>query len=265
MVVSAVGLAMAVVAARGDRARGRRRCGRCWYDMGGVEGLTCPECGRVARRELELGRTRRRKRLVVAAVLLVAAGQLGWLEGRVRRGGWLAAVPTEVLIVLIPQVPQEWLSRPRGSGGAIVDQTLLGRRERGVLTESQIRRAADQLSDRILGETVRDEAFADFLLLERFCFSEGSSFLCPVPTAARLHMIRVSIEAASVAPPTTRRGGYTVLSYVAELAIHRWYEADESTGIHGLRVLVDEMAPQLLEIVENGGGEVGEEGNAPGE
>lgn len=31
-----------------DRARGRRRCPKCWYDMSGVDSLRCPECGREA-------------------------------------------------------------------------------------------------------------------------------------------------------------------------------------------------------------------------
>src|SRR5438477_8406765 len=42
-----------------DRARGRRRCPRCAYDMGAVGGLVCPECGRRASRERERFRTRR--------------------------------------------------------------------------------------------------------------------------------------------------------------------------------------------------------------
>src|SRR5690242_19963936 len=70
------GLAFAVLAwsVWGDRSRGRRRCPRCWYDMAGVSGLVCPECGGRAARERSLLRTRRRWRWAAAAMVFVAAG-----------------------------------------------------------------------------------------------------------------------------------------------------------------------------------------------
>ena len=40
------GAPLLVWAMFGDRARGRRRCPRCWYDMSGATLLKCPECGR---------------------------------------------------------------------------------------------------------------------------------------------------------------------------------------------------------------------------
>lgn len=74
----------------GDRARGRRRCPRCFYAMEGAAGLTCPECGRTASCERALLRTRRRWRpailaIVVLAPLAIAAAGLT----RIRQtGGW---------------------------------------------------------------------------------------------------------------------------------------------------------------------------------
>lgn len=67
-----------VWAFRGDRSRGRRRCPKCWYEMRGIAGLTCPECGRAARSERRLFRTRRRKRLmlVMFALMLLAGAVL---------------------------------------------------------------------------------------------------------------------------------------------------------------------------------------------
>ena len=82
-----------------DRSRGRRRCPRCWYDMEGVPGKRCPECGRDARRERSLFRTRRQWRwMAVTPVLFVGSAVVGpvrdiWLDG------W-TAVPTSVLIRL---------------------------------------------------------------------------------------------------------------------------------------------------------------------
>ncbi|MBK7406519.1 MAG: hypothetical protein IPJ41_18470 [Phycisphaerales bacterium] len=88
---------------RARRAGGLRRCPRCWYDMAGVAGLRCPECGRSARRERSLVRPRRRWRWVIGAVPLLAAG-LGigispWGKG----GAWHRWVPDGVVIRLIPR------------------------------------------------------------------------------------------------------------------------------------------------------------------
>src|SRR6185436_9709920 len=84
----------ALVAARAllaDRARGRRRCQRCWYDMAGAPppGLKCPECGREARSERALFRTRRRWRRAMAGVALVLAGAALAAGERVGEKGWV--------------------------------------------------------------------------------------------------------------------------------------------------------------------------------
>lgn len=70
--------------------RKQRRCAKCWYDMSAVVGLKCPECGREAKRENGLHRSRRRwgiASLGIAAAIgglvlnLVALGQLrGWMD-----------------------------------------------------------------------------------------------------------------------------------------------------------------------------------------
>src|SRR5262245_36878945 len=88
-----------------DRARGRRRCPKCWYDLRGTPGLTCSECGYVARREWALFRTRRRWRAGVLALLVAASGVAVALTPKVRRDGWLSVVPTTVLLWLLPPEP----------------------------------------------------------------------------------------------------------------------------------------------------------------
>ncbi|MCC6909836.1 MAG: hypothetical protein IT430_18015 [Phycisphaerales bacterium] len=43
-----------------NRHRGRLRCPKCWYDMLAAAGRTCPECGRMVKRDRDWRRTRRR-------------------------------------------------------------------------------------------------------------------------------------------------------------------------------------------------------------
>lgn len=93
------GLAAAAALLRGDPSRGRRRCGRCWYDMSGVSGLRCPECGREARSERALRRTRRRWGWIAASLVVAAAGGLVWGEHRV---GWPQLAPAAVWRAAMP-------------------------------------------------------------------------------------------------------------------------------------------------------------------
>ena len=84
-----------------DRARGRRRCPGCLYDMAGVPGLTCPECGRVVRAERRLWRTHRRRAATVLGVVLLGCA---FITPRVLpwyRFGWQRSVPTWLLVQII--------------------------------------------------------------------------------------------------------------------------------------------------------------------
>lgn len=89
-----------------DRSRGRRRCPRCWYDMAGVPGLLCPECGRTVESEKRLGRTRRRWRWGAAALALGAAGAAVKRTPDYRRHGWVSLVPSCVLAYIATPTPQ---------------------------------------------------------------------------------------------------------------------------------------------------------------
>src|SRR5689334_22498472 len=86
--VGLIGLWMLWRALFADRARGRRRCPKCWYDLAGVPGLKCPECGREVKREKQLGKTRRRWGVAVLGVIVlgIAAG-LG-VTPRIAEQGW---------------------------------------------------------------------------------------------------------------------------------------------------------------------------------
>jgi hypothetical protein len=85
-----------------DRARGRARCPRCWYDMSGASGLVCPECGRDAKRPTRLLRTRRHWRLAMLGLVLLLLGSARFAETWIRRGQWWNHIPTRALIYAIP-------------------------------------------------------------------------------------------------------------------------------------------------------------------
>jgi DNA-directed RNA polymerase subunit RPC12/RpoP len=67
--VTIAALALLVWGWIGDRARGRRRCPKCWYDLRGSPTLRCPECGHVVWNERELYKPRRRKWAIILALL----------------------------------------------------------------------------------------------------------------------------------------------------------------------------------------------------
>src|SRR5262249_10848407 len=88
-VLAAIALGVMAFALFRDRSRGRRRCPTCWYDMAGVSGMTCPECGRTQKKERRVFRTPRwRWRVVVGGVVMwVIAGGTAVAPGVYRGKG----------------------------------------------------------------------------------------------------------------------------------------------------------------------------------
>ena len=105
--IVSLGLALAIRAGIGDRARGRRRCPSCWYDMAGVSGLRCPECGREAKLERSLFRARRWwiRGALGAVIVLCGAAICVWPV--VREKGVVSLLPNFVLVRLAPKVGTE--------------------------------------------------------------------------------------------------------------------------------------------------------------
>lgn len=104
-----------------DRARGRLRCPKCWYDLSGASagagGYRCPECGRVTKREKKLKRTHRKWWGVALALVLVIGGYGVWTTPRVVARGWVGAVPTTVLIGALPWLDAQPLLEPPSTEG----------------------------------------------------------------------------------------------------------------------------------------------------
>ncbi len=86
-----------------DRARGRLRCPKCWYDMAGTApgaSPRCPECGREAGDERDLKRTRRHWRTASFGLILALLGLGAGLTPTIRRDP-LSLVPTPVLVLTL--------------------------------------------------------------------------------------------------------------------------------------------------------------------
>lgn len=104
-----IALTLLVWALFWDRARGRKRCPKCWYPMDGVSAMLCPECGHETIHERRLLRTRRRWRwAVVAAFLGLIAYGLG-ITPSIRQKGWPSAIPGFVLVTVWPVSPADWV------------------------------------------------------------------------------------------------------------------------------------------------------------
>lgn len=91
--VTASGLALLIWSVRGDGARGRKRCPKCWYQMQGVQGSRCPECGHETKRERDLLKPRRRWRFAMLASLLLAALPALFITREFRQHGWYWLLP----------------------------------------------------------------------------------------------------------------------------------------------------------------------------
>ncbi len=141
------GLVTIALAWRRQPSRGRRRCGRCWYDMAAVVGLKCPECGTTARSEAGLFRPKRfRRALGVGVLLLFAAAYVGLATSRMRPRGerWTRWIPTTVLVFIAPVDRAErghelaqavWL-RSRSMWGW--QEAIVARREIASIPDSEI-------------------------------------------------------------------------------------------------------------------------------
>jgi hypothetical protein len=113
------GLALLAWSLLADRLRTRRarregtlrRCPKCWYDMSATEGLTCPECGKTAKRERRLLRARRRYRHATASLLILALASATLAYPHGTNGRWKGWLPDTALLLLMRFGPEpEWAS-----------------------------------------------------------------------------------------------------------------------------------------------------------
>jgi HEAT repeat protein len=107
-VFGAAAMALLVWALFADRARGRVRCPKCWYDMTGATGGRCPECGHVAKSDRALRRTRRRWKWAAASALPLMIALFLVVQPKVQRDGWGSVTPATVLILALHMNDNKW-------------------------------------------------------------------------------------------------------------------------------------------------------------
>lgn len=105
-VLTAAGFALALWSLFWDRARGRLRCPKCWYDMADVpssadaaDKQVCPECGKHITSVHALRRTRRRWGWTATAGLALIAAYFSAVMPRVQSEGVRGLIPTTALIL----------------------------------------------------------------------------------------------------------------------------------------------------------------------
>jgi hypothetical protein len=122
LIWNAASIALAIIAIAGflwakpwDRAKGRLRCPKCWYDMKGIADAspdppwTCSECGRILNKHKHLRRTRRRLVVAIPCVVALLLALYGWTaRDRVIARGWIGAIPTIALAAFAPMDDATW-------------------------------------------------------------------------------------------------------------------------------------------------------------
>ena len=84
-----------------DKARGRRRCPRCWHDLSFTQGMQCGECGYVGKTQWDFLRTRRRYG-AAALLLVMVLAVTGWARYQATGSGWAGLMPSPALVALAP-------------------------------------------------------------------------------------------------------------------------------------------------------------------
>lgn len=103
-----VGVAMLARAVVVWRRPAVRRCPKCRYDMRGLVGLVCPECGRTATSERAMLRRPGQWAWVALAWLAGMAGYVAWKTPELRDAGWPRAVPTWALMLCLSPDGDYW-------------------------------------------------------------------------------------------------------------------------------------------------------------
>jgi hypothetical protein len=105
--LASLGAALLLWSLFADRVRRARRCPKCWYDMTGIQGLQCPECGRTHKNERVLFKRRRRWKHAAVAIAVLAFAWTTACIPRVLIEGWRGVIPTPALAAIVIEFRRE--------------------------------------------------------------------------------------------------------------------------------------------------------------
>lgn len=252
-----MGLSAIYVAFRFDPADGRRRCGKCWYDMSATPGLRCTECGREARNEKALLRTRRAPGLLVITVVIFASAYALYLVPKVRERGWGAAAPTTALIIGLPWWSNEMVFfGPSSLRERLYEdevwkwqESLLEWRAARVVTRSEdletIARASRFTDEHSDESYITNVALLKWMRLT--CLSEAGGSTGGLTAA--------DFPPASILPPTLDAPTAAAASEIIEKGLANQTAPYAENALQWSRVYVDaaELSlPALITIMKNG-------------
>lgn len=121
IVLLMLGLGTMIVGFRWDRANGRRRCPKCWYDYTGLDdSAACPECGRVPRGARALLRTRRSGLMMRFGAVILLGAWATFVAPRAIMTEGRSLIPTTVLIGAFERLPDGIIfGGPWGDDGSL--------------------------------------------------------------------------------------------------------------------------------------------------
>lgn len=194
-----------VVGIRWDKANGRRRCPKCWYDYAGLgDAAACPECGHVPTSARALARTRRSRPIMLAAPVLLIAAWLAHVTPVAMRTSWRAFVPTTVLIGFWEYMPTTMLNTAAARDDASLDSRIMSgeipRWQKDWLSRRSLRIAAHTSDARIC-------SYAAY-----FSHASGTRWSLSKGDAASANILRVGLTAITSNDVNTRLYGTTLLS-----------------------------------------------------
>jgi hypothetical protein len=134
----------------GDRARGRIRCPRCWYDMSAAQNLICPECGNTAKSTAQFKNTRRPRWILAVSTMLLITGGTGFvLNQRAADDGFLGIMPNWMMLMGWEQYPDHWVY---DTGKDYQDSSLTERIQYESIPIQESRKLAEELFDRMIND-----------------------------------------------------------------------------------------------------------------
>lgn len=235
--IALVGLTLLYRALLADRARGRKRCPKCWYDMSGVaqrEGKhICPECGRAVLDERALRKTRRHWLPASAGAVVLALGLITLAFPLYINDVSITAIPRPLLVLGFDMLDEN----RKNEAWSHLESKL------AEMAPWERRRAARIWTRRSLipaieGDGQRPGYWRPLAIITSNMFGAESS-QCADVLMAEGPSWRL-VEAAIYIDPTNRSARASALDFIASDDVSTCLAAHEAAHAAGIGLLADE-------------------------